>query len=63
MNKNKPTRYDPKATTFEAEAKSAFGSKPDAVAAILYPDSGGAVIKAAFEQGLTKDALITADLS
>jgi neutral amino acid transport system substrate-binding protein len=58
VNKNKPTRYDPKATTFEAEAKGAFGSKPDAVAAILYPDSGGAVIKAAFEQGLTKDVKI-----
>jgi len=58
VNKSKPTRYDPKATTFEAEAKGAFGSKPDAVAAILYPDSGGAVIKAAFEQGLTKDVKI-----
>jgi neutral amino acid transport system substrate-binding protein len=58
VNKIKPTRYDPKATTFEAEAKGAFGSKPDAVAAILYPDSGGAVIKAAFEQGLTKDVKI-----
>ncbi len=57
-NKNKPTRYDPKATTFEAEAKGAFSSKPDAVAAILYPDSGGAVIKAAFEQGLTKGVQI-----
>ena len=58
VNKNKPTRYDPKATTFEAEAKGAFGGKPDAVAAILYPDSGGAVIKAAFEQGLTKGVQI-----
>ena len=58
VNKNKPTRYDPKATTFEAEAKGAFGGKPDAVAAIIYPDSGGAVIKAAFEQGLTKDVKI-----
>ena len=58
VNKNKPTRYDPKATTFESEAKGAFGGKPDAVAAILYPDSGGAVIKAAFEQGLTKDVKI-----
>jgi len=58
VNKINPTRYDPKATTFEAEAKGAFGSKPDAVAAILYPDSGGAVIKAAFEQGLTKDVKI-----
>lgn len=58
VNKSRPTRYDPKATTFEAEAKGAFGSKPDAVAAILYPDSGGAVIKAAYEQGLTKDVQI-----
>jgi neutral amino acid transport system substrate-binding protein len=57
-NKSRPTRYDPKATTFDAEAKSAFGGKPDAVAAILYPDSGGAVIKTAFEQGLTQGVQI-----
>ncbi|MEI6428018.1 MAG: ABC transporter substrate-binding protein [Pseudanabaena sp. ELA607] len=57
-NKDKPTRYDPKAATFEAEAKGAFGAKPDAVAAILYPDSGGAVLKTAFEQGLTKGVQI-----
>ena len=58
VNKVQPTRYDPKATTFESEAKGAFGSKPDAVAAVLYPDSGGAVIKAAFEQGLTEGVQI-----
>ncbi len=58
VNKSRPTRYDPKAATFEAEAKGAFGSKPDAVAAILYPDSGGSVIKAAFEQGLTQGVQI-----
>ncbi len=57
-NKSRPTRYDPKATTFDAEAKSAFGGKPDAVAAILYPDSGGAVLKTAFEQGLTQGVQI-----
>ncbi|NJK33936.1 MAG: ABC transporter substrate-binding protein [Oscillatoriales cyanobacterium SM2_2_1] len=57
-NKNNPTRYDPQASSFEAEARGSFGTKPDAVAAILYPESGGAVLKAAFEQGLTKGVRI-----
>jgi neutral amino acid transport system substrate-binding protein len=54
VNEAKPTRYDPKATTFEAEAKSAFGSKPDAVAAVLYPETGAPLLKAASELGLLK---------
>jgi neutral amino acid transport system substrate-binding protein len=58
INKAKPTRYDPQATTFEAEAKGAFGGKPDAVAAVLYPETGGSVLKAAYEQGLTKNVKI-----
>lgn len=58
VNKANPTRYDPQATTFDSEAKSAFGSKPDAVAAVLYPESGGAVLKAAYEQGLTQGVQI-----
>ncbi len=51
-NETNPTRYDPKAATFEAEARGAFGNKPDAVAAVLYPETGGAVLKAAYELGL-----------
>jgi len=58
VNKANPTRYDPQATTFDSEAKSAFGGKPDAVAAVLYPESGGAVLKAAYEQGLTQGVQI-----
>jgi neutral amino acid transport system substrate-binding protein len=58
VNKANPTRYDPQATTFDAEAKGAFGGKPDAVAAVLYPESGGAVLKAAYEQGLTQGVQI-----
>jgi neutral amino acid transport system substrate-binding protein len=54
VNEAKPTRYDPKATTFEAEAKSAFGSKPDAVAAVLYPETGAPLLKTASELGLLK---------
>ncbi len=58
LNESKPTRYDPKATTFEAEARSAFGGKPDAVAAVLYPETGAPLIKAAYEQGLTEGVTI-----
>jgi len=58
VNKANPTRYDPQATTFDSEAKSAFGGKPDAVAAVLYPESGGAVLKAAYEQGLMQGVQI-----
>ncbi|WP_425214679.1 ABC transporter substrate-binding protein [Tumidithrix helvetica] len=58
INKAKPTRYDPQATTFEAEAKGAFGGKPDAVAAVLYPETGGSVLKAAYELGLTNNVKI-----
>ena len=52
-NEDSPTRYDPKAATFETEATAAFGSKPDAVAAILYVETGALLLKAAYEQGLT----------
>ncbi|MDJ0572071.1 MAG: ABC transporter substrate-binding protein [Pleurocapsa sp. MO_192.B19] len=49
----KPVRHDPKAATLDSEAKAAFGSKPDAVAAVLYAETGSALLKSAFEQGLT----------
>jgi neutral amino acid transport system substrate-binding protein len=54
-NEAKPVRYDPKATTFDSEVKAVFGGKPQAVAAIVYPDeTGPLVLKAAYEQGLSK---------
>ncbi len=51
--KSSPVRYDPKAATLDSEAKAAFGSKPDAVAAILYAETGSVLLKSAFEQGLS----------
>ncbi len=49
------TRYDAKAATLDSEAKKAFDTKPkpDAVAAILYAETGSLLLKSAFEQGLT----------
>jgi neutral amino acid transport system substrate-binding protein len=52
LNADRPSRYDPKATTFEAEVRGAFGNKPEAVAAALYPDTGASVLKSAYELGL-----------
>lgn len=49
----KPTRHDPKAATLDSEAKQAFSGKPDAVAAVLYAETGSVLLKSAFEQGLT----------
>ena len=54
VNADNPTRYDPKAATFTTEASAAFGDKPDAVAAILYVETGALLLKSAFEQGLTE---------
>ncbi|AFY69779.1 neutral amino acid-binding protein [Thalassoporum mexicanum PCC 7367] len=58
INENNPTRYDPQATTFEAEARGAFGDAPDAVAAVLYPETGAPLLKAAYEQGLLDDVQV-----
>jgi neutral amino acid transport system substrate-binding protein len=51
VNESNPIRYDPKATTLDSEASAAFGSKPDAVAAVLYAETGEILMKSAFEQG------------
>jgi neutral amino acid transport system substrate-binding protein len=48
-----PVRYDAKAATLDSEAKAAFSVKPDAVAAVLYAETGSVLLKSAFEQGLT----------
>lgn len=53
-NETKPIRYDPKATTLKTEAGEAFANKPDAVAAIMYGETGSLLLKAAYEQGLSK---------
>jgi neutral amino acid transport system substrate-binding protein len=57
-NEAKPTRYDPKGTTFDSEVKAAFDGKPQALATIVYPDTGSLLLKAAYEQGLSKGVTI-----
>ena len=58
VNADNPTRYDPKAATFTTEASAAFGDKPDAVAAILYVETGALLLKAAYEQGVSEGVQI-----
>jgi neutral amino acid transport system substrate-binding protein len=53
-NEANPTNYDPKASSFRTEVAEAFKDKPDAVAGIMYGETGSAVMKTAFEQGLSK---------
>jgi neutral amino acid transport system substrate-binding protein len=57
-NEAQPTRYDPKATTFDSEVKAAFKDKPEAIAGIVYPDTGSLIFKAAYEQGASKGVTI-----
>jgi neutral amino acid transport system substrate-binding protein len=53
-----PVRYDPKAATLDSEAAAAFKNKPDAVAAVLYAETGSVLLKAAFEQGLSEGVTV-----
>jgi neutral amino acid transport system substrate-binding protein len=53
INKENPTRYDPKAATFDSEAAAAFSGQPDAVLAVLYVETGSLLLRSAYEQGLT----------
>lgn len=54
VNEANPTRYDPKATTFETEAAAAFSGKPDAVVAVLYEETGSLLLKSAYQQGVSQ---------
>lgn len=54
VNEANPTRYDPKATTFETEAAAAFNGKPDAVVAVLYEETGSLLLKSAYQQGVSQ---------
>ncbi|OKH21576.1 amino acid ABC transporter substrate-binding protein [Hydrococcus rivularis NIES-593] len=53
-DKSNPVRYDPKAATLDSEAAAAFAGKPDAVAAVLYAETGSLLLEAAYKQGLTE---------
>lgn len=58
VNEANPTRYDPKATTFETEAAAAFAGNPEAVVAVLYEETGSLLLKSAYQQGLTQGVQI-----
>lgn len=58
VDKSNPVRYDPKAATLDSEAKAAFAGKPDAVAAVLYAETGSILLKSAFEQGLSDNVTL-----
>ena len=53
-----PVRYDPKATTLDSEAKAAFENNPDAVAAVLYAETGSVLLKSAFENGYLNNTTV-----
>lgn len=57
-NESKPTRYDPKATTFASEVQAAFSGQPEAVAAIAYAETGALLLKTAYEQGVSKNVQV-----
>ncbi|MDB9434808.1 ABC transporter substrate-binding protein [Microcystis aeruginosa] len=57
-NKQNPVRYDPKAATLDSEAAAAFANQPDAVAAVLYAETGSLLLQAAYKQGLTKGVTV-----
>jgi neutral amino acid transport system substrate-binding protein len=58
VNKSKPVRYDPKAPTLDSEAQAAFANQPNAVAAVLYAETGSILLKSAFEQGVSEGVTI-----
>lgn len=58
INANNPVRYDPKAVTLDSEASAAFANNPQAVAGVLYAETGSLLLQAAFKQGLTKGVTI-----
>jgi neutral amino acid transport system substrate-binding protein len=58
VNKSKPVRYDPKAPTLDSEAQAAFANQPNAVAAVLYAETGSILLKSAFEQGVSEGITI-----
>jgi neutral amino acid transport system substrate-binding protein len=57
-DRDNPVRYDPKAPTLDSEAAAAFANQPDAVAAVLYTETGSLLLQAAYKQGLTKGVTV-----
>lgn len=47
--------YDPKGASFDADVKKVVDTKPDAVALISFPDTGGRILTTMIEQGAGPD--------
>ncbi|WP_330203474.1 ABC transporter substrate-binding protein [Cyanobacterium sp. Dongsha4] len=58
LNSSNPVRYDPKAVTLDSEASAAFANNPQAVAGVLYAETGSLLLQAAFKQGLTNGVTV-----
>lgn len=58
VNEANPTRYDAKGASFDSEIKQALQDKPQALAAIVYPESGSILLKDAYQQGLSKGVTV-----
>jgi len=58
LNSSNPVRYDPKAVTLDSEASATFANNPQAVAGVLYAETGSLLLQAAFKQGLTKGVTV-----
>ncbi|MGK7933006.1 MAG: ABC transporter substrate-binding protein [Microcystaceae cyanobacterium] len=57
-NQESPVRYDPKAATLDTEAAAAFADSPDAVAAVLYSETGSILLQSAYKQGLSEGVTV-----
>ncbi|WP_342597605.1 ABC transporter substrate-binding protein [Cyanobacterium aponinum UTEX 3222] len=58
LNSSNPVRYDPKAVTLDSEASATFANNPQAVAGVLYAETGSLLLQAAFKQGLTNGVTV-----
>ncbi len=52
LNEQTPTRFDPRATSFDSEVRQAVSPRPDAVLLVSYPETGSVILKTAFELGV-----------
>jgi neutral amino acid transport system substrate-binding protein len=58
VNEAHLTRYDAKGVSFNSEVKDALKDKPQALVAIIHPESGATLLKNAYEQGLSQGVTI-----
>ncbi|MCG9892563.1 MAG: ABC transporter substrate-binding protein [Thermosynechococcaceae cyanobacterium MS004] len=52
LNAETPTRFDPRAASFDSEVRQAASPRPDAVLLVSYPETGSIILRTAFELGV-----------